>query len=63
VGKSSLVARYIKGEFLENYNVTVGVEYATKIVNPEPGKQIRLQIWDTVNIRRRRRGKSYSGRW
>jgi GTPase SAR1 family protein len=34
VGKSSLVSRYIKGEFLDNYNVTVGVEYSTKIVHP-----------------------------
>lgn len=25
VGKSSLIMRYLKGEFLDSYNVTVGV--------------------------------------
>jgi GTPase SAR1 family protein len=32
VGKSSLIMRYLKGEFSETYNVTVGVEFASKMV-------------------------------
>ena len=32
VGKSSLITRYINGEFSEQYHVTVGVEYSSKIL-------------------------------
>lgn len=42
--------RYLKGEFSESYNVTVGVEFASKMVQVELGVQVRLQIWDTVSI-------------
>ena len=50
VGKSSMLIRYVKGQFSEQYNVTVGVEFATKAVEVEDGKkEVKLQIWDTVN--------------
>lgn len=42
--------RYIKGEFSEQYNVTVGVEFATKTVEVAENKLVKLQIWDTVNV-------------
>lgn len=32
VGKSSLLGRYIKGVFSGDYQATVGVEFASKIV-------------------------------
>lgn len=32
VGKSSLLLRYTNNQFLENYNVTVGVEFSSKTV-------------------------------
>jgi GTPase SAR1 family protein len=48
VGKSSMLIRYLKGEFSEQYNVTVGVEFASKSVPVQEGKDIKLQIWDTV---------------
>lgn len=50
VGKSSLINRYIKGEFSEQYNVTVGVEYASKMVMLDSRATVRLQIWDTVGM-------------
>jgi GTPase SAR1 family protein len=48
VGKSSLIMRFLKGSFSEQYNVTVGVEYASKIVSIDEKTFVRLQIWDTV---------------
>ena len=45
-----MLIRYVKGQFSEQYNVTVGVEFATKAVEVEDGKkEVKLQIWDTVN--------------
>lgn len=44
--------RYLKGEFSESYNVTVGVEFASKLVQVEGSTQVRLQIWDTVRMQR-----------
>lgn len=47
-GKTSLIYKYIKGEFRLDYNVTLGVEFYTKtqIINKD---KIQLQIWDTVH--------------
>jgi GTPase SAR1 family protein len=50
VGKSSLINRYIKGEFSEQYNVTVGVEFASKMMVLDEKVTVRLQIWDTVGL-------------
>ena len=43
--------RYTKNEFLSNTKPTIGVEFATKIVNIN-GKSIRIQIWDTSGSER-----------
>lgn len=40
----------MKGEFSSHYNVTVGVEFASKSINVDGGKEVKLQIWDTVPI-------------
>ena len=50
VGKSSLINRYIKGEFSQQYNVTEGVEYSSKKITVNEQTTVRLQIWDTVNL-------------
>ena len=42
--------RYIKGKFSEHYNVTVGVEFASKAVEVNEKTTVKLQIWDTVII-------------
>ena len=43
--------RYTKNEFLSNTKPTIGVEFATKIVNIN-GKSMRIQIWDTSGSER-----------
>ena len=47
VGKSCILKRFSDNEFTNKYEVTVGVEFATKIgvVNGVP---IKFQIWDTA---------------
>ena len=54
VGKSNILLKYTKDQFSEGWNTTIGVEYATKIVNTEQGSRIKLQIWDTAGQERYR---------
>ena len=48
VGKSSMLFKYIKGEFSTEYNVTVGVEFNSKTVEINEKTSVMLQVWDTV---------------
>ena len=43
-----MLTKYIKGEFTDAYNVTVGVEFTSKTVRIDEKTQVKLQIWDTV---------------
>lgn len=43
-----MLTKYIKGEFTDQYNVTVGVEFTSKTVRIDDKTQVKLQIWDTV---------------
>jgi GTPase SAR1 family protein len=45
-----MLIRYMKGEFSSQYNVTVGVEFASKSVTVDNAKEVKLQIWDTVLV-------------
>ena len=45
VGKSSLVARFVKGIFSDNYLTTIGVKIDKKTVALK-GKKVDLLIWD-----------------
>ena len=47
VGKTSLILRYVKDQFSDSYNVTVGVEFLVKKIEVN-NKTIALQLWDTV---------------
>lgn len=49
IGKTSLIVRYVKGTFDKNYNVTVGVEFYSRIIEIQ-NEEIALQIWDTVSF-------------
>ncbi|MGQ4914479.1 MAG: Rab family GTPase [Candidatus Asgardarchaeia archaeon] len=46
VGKTSLTLRFAHGTFRERYLMTIGVEFAVKIVEVD-NKKVKLQIWDT----------------
>jgi small GTP-binding protein len=49
VGKTNLLARFVKNEFELETKSTIGVEYAVKIIELK-GVKIKCQTWDTVNI-------------
>lgn len=52
VGKSSLLLKYTRDKFNRDYNVTIGVDFGSKIIeipNKDSSiKNIKLQIWDTA---------------
>ena len=47
VGKSNLLLRFAYGEFREEYQVTIGVEFGAKNVKIKD-QTYRIQIWDTT---------------
>lgn len=55
-----MLTKYIKGEFTDAYNVTVGVEFTSKTVRIDEKTQVKLQIWDTVYHIIRRQDRKHS---
>uniref|UniRef100_A0A0G4G139 Uncharacterized protein n=1 Tax=Chromera velia CCMP2878 TaxID=1169474 RepID=A0A0G4G139_9ALVE len=54
VGKTHLLARYIKGTLPKSPAATIGVEFATRTVPLAVGGNVRAQIWDTAGQERYR---------
>ena len=46
VGKTALIRRFVKNEYVTNYKLTVGIDIFTKYVEYESGKVVLLSIWD-----------------
>lgn len=53
VGKSNLLSRFTRNEFILESKSTIGVEFATQSIQAE-GKTIKAQIWDTAGQERYR---------
>lgn len=51
VGKSSIALRYVRGEFNENGEATIGAAFLTKTVNVR-GQNVKFDIWDTAGQER-----------
>ncbi|CAF0782169.1 unnamed protein product [Didymodactylos carnosus] len=49
VGKSCLLLQFTDKRFQPVHDLTIGVEFGARMITID-GKQIKLQIWDTVNI-------------
>ena len=47
MGKSSLLVRFTKGKFLENYMMTIGISHSWKVINVD-NLRLKLNIWDTA---------------
>lgn len=45
VGKTSLVHRYVEGQFEDRYKATIGVDIFSKSVST-PNGDVELQLWD-----------------
>jgi len=48
VGKTDILFRYVENSFKENCLTTIGLDFKTKNIKMEDGKNIKLQIWDTA---------------
>lgn len=51
VGKSCLLLQFTDKRFQPVHDLTIGVEFGARMINID-GKQIKLQIWDTVRTGR-----------
>ncbi|KAL5006040.1 hypothetical protein ScPMuIL_017198 [Solemya velum] len=51
VGKSSLALRFVRGDFREDQEATIGAAFLTQTVNVQ-GKNIKFDIWDTAGQER-----------
>ena len=47
IGKSCILKRLIDEDFLDDHDVTVGVEFGSYLIKVED-KTLKLQIWDTA---------------
>jgi small GTP-binding protein len=47
VGKTSLISRFITGQFNPHHEFTVGIEYGGKNIAVN-NRVLKLQIWDTA---------------
>lgn len=46
-GKSNLVNRFIHDKFNAESEVTIGVDFASKIMETFDGVKVKTQVWDT----------------
>ncbi|XP_052812841.1 uncharacterized protein LOC128240289 [Mya arenaria] len=51
VGKSSIALRFVRGEFTENSEATIGAAFLTQTVSVS-GQTIKFDIWDTAGQER-----------
>ena len=49
MGKSCLLLQFTDKRFQPVHDLTIGVEFGARMINID-GKQIKLQIWDTVSM-------------
>ncbi|KAI3431454.1 hypothetical protein D9Q98_004506 [Chlorella vulgaris] len=48
-GKTSLVQRFVRGQYYENQESTIGASFFTKAI---PEKHVKFEIWDTAGQER-----------
>lgn len=53
VGKSNIISKFTKNEFNFESKTTIGVEFATKVLDVD-GNPLKVQIWDTAGQERYR---------
>jgi hypothetical protein len=53
-GKSCLVVRFVRDEFFEYQEPTIGAAFLTQTVNLEDNQTVKFEIWDTAGQERYR---------
>uniref|UniRef100_A0A061R075 Ras-related protein Rab-23 n=1 Tax=Tetraselmis sp. GSL018 TaxID=582737 RepID=A0A061R075_9CHLO len=49
VGKTSMIKRFCKGVFTDEYKKTIGVDFLEKVIHVDSlGEDVRLMLWDTA---------------
>jgi small GTP-binding protein len=51
-GKTSLIRQYVQRCFTELYKMTIGVDFASKMLMLEDQTQVQLQLWDIAGQER-----------
>ncbi len=46
VGKTSILRRFVKNQFSQDYITSIGINYLTKKINLDDGNLAKLVIWD-----------------
>lgn len=54
VGKTQILRRYVSGDFSEERNTTIGLDFANIDVQQRDGRVIKVQLWDTAGDERYR---------
>ena len=49
---SSIIKRYCEGYFTPNYKLTIGVDFAVKVVEWDDSTSVSLQLWDVAGHER-----------
>lgn len=52
VGKTSVIRRYVEGYFTPNYKLTIGVDFALKVLEWDSDTKVNLQLWDIAGHER-----------
>ncbi|MCO5569580.1 hypothetical protein L7F22_023295 [Adiantum nelumboides] len=52
VGKTSIITRFVHGNFNPTYEGTIGIDFLSKTIHLANGHIFRLQIWDTAGQER-----------
>jgi Ras-related protein Rab-32 len=52
VGKTSIIKRYVDGCFSSKYKLTIGVDFAVKVLDWDENTRISCQLWDVAGHER-----------
>ncbi|KAL3853525.1 hypothetical protein ACJMK2_017060 [Sinanodonta woodiana] len=52
VGKTSFVQRYVNNSYRRDYKMTIGVDFALKVIKWSDNQNIKLQLWDIAGQER-----------
>ena len=49
------MAQFLDGKFKIDHDTTIGVEFGSKVIKVDNKRYVKLQVWDTVCLNRRKK--------